>query len=94
MNNNTQFTKAVAAAAEGSLETPKVFVENGSEVDYFWYQLCVHQYNLRILATGMSMRGVKLKDLKGYYGLKGRTAKDCLFELEQLMAQYKATRPS
>jgi hypothetical protein len=41
------------------------------------------------MASGMKFKGVKFTDLKKYYGLKGRTAKDCLPQYEQIMSEYK-----
>ena len=35
-------------------------------------------------------RGIKFSDIKRYYGLKGRSAKDCLPQFEKIMADYKA----
>ena len=85
----TQFEQALAAAKAGQLQTPSVSHGN-KEVDYFGFQLAVHKHNLRILAAGMTMRGVKLKDLKQYYGLKGKTAKECLSQFEAIFDAYKA----
>ena len=76
--------------AAGTLQTPTVSIGDG-QVDYFGYQLAVHKYNLRIMAAGMLCRGVKLKDLKHYYGLKGKTAKDCLIQFETIVNNYKAS---
>lgn len=84
----TPFELAVLQAANGTLQTPYVGM-GGKQVDYFGYQLAVHRYNLRIMAAGMLCRGVKLKDLKHYYGLKGRTAADCLPQFETILEQYK-----
>ena len=85
----TQFEQAVQQAKAGQLETPVVFSGKG-EIDYFGYQLAVHKFNLSLMAKGIGSRGVKLKDLKAYYGLKGRTAKECLPQFEALMAKYRA----
>ena len=84
----TQFEEAVLKAEAGQLQTPSVNYE-GKNVDYFGYQLAVHHYNLKLMAKGLNFRGVKLKDLKAYYGLKGRTAADCLPQYEALMERYK-----
>jgi len=84
----TPFETAILQAVEGTLQTPTVSTGDG-QVDYFGYQLAVHKYNLRIMAAGMLCRGVKLKDLKHYYGLKGRTAKDCLVQFETIVNNYK-----
>lgn len=85
----TQFEQALVQAKAGQLRTPVVMTEKGI-VDYFGYQLAVHKFNLSLMAKGIGCRGVKLKDLKAYYGLKGRTAGDCLPQFEALVAKYKA----
>ena len=85
----TQFEQALQQAKAGQLQTPTVSTTQGN-VDYFGYQLAVHHFNLKIMSRGMTCRGIKLKDLKAYYGLKGRTAGDCLAQFEMLMAGYKA----
>ena len=86
----TQFEQAQQQVKDGTLQTPSVSTANGS-IDYFGYQLAVHKFNLSIMSKGMMCRGIKLKDLKAYYGLKGRTAADCLPQLEQLIENYKNT---
>lgn len=85
----TQFEQALQAAELGTLSTPTVSTSKGN-IDYFGYQLAVHKFNLSIMAKGMSCRGVKLRDLKAYYGLKGRTAADCLPQFIALMENYQA----
>ncbi len=85
----TQFEQALAAAKAGQLQTPSVS-HGKDQVDYFGYQLSVHKFNLRILAAGMKLRGLKLKDLKDYYGLKGKTAKECIPQFEAIFDAYKA----
>lgn len=87
--SESKFTKAVEQWLAGDLETPSVSV-SGKSIDYFGYQLAVHHFNLKIMAKGMSCRGVKLKDLKDYYGLKGRSAQDCLSQFEKIQEWYKA----
>ena len=84
----TQFEMAIAQAEKGNQETPIVSTSNGN-VDYFWYQISVHHFNLKILAKGMKFRNVKLSDLKKYYGLKGRTALDCLKQFETIVTFYR-----
>ena len=84
----TQFETAVQQARAGELSTPTVSMSNGN-VDYFWYQLSVHHYNLKLMSKGIMSRGVKLKDLKAYYGLKGRSAGDCLSQYEKIIIKYK-----
>lgn len=85
----TQFEQALQAVEMGTLSTPTVSTSKGN-VDYFGYQLAVHHFNLKIMSRGMTCRGVKLKDLKAYYGLTGRSAADCLPQFEALLANYKA----
>lgn len=85
----TPFEKAVQAVQYGSLQTPNVSVGT-KQIDYFKYQLATHKFNLSIMAKGMSFRGIKFKDLKNYYGLKGRTAKDALPEFVELMEKFLA----
>lgn len=63
----------------GTVKAPKVMVGNG-EIEFTKYHLAVHKYNLGIMKAGMTCRGIKLKDLKIYYGLKGKSAKDCYDE--------------
>lgn len=65
--------------ADGTINAPKVMYKNG-EIEFTRYQLAVHKYNLGIMKAGMTCRGIKLKDLKVYYGLKGKSAKDCYTE--------------
>ena len=84
----TQFQQALQQVEAKQLQTPEVSY-GGKKVDYFGYQLSVHLFNLKIMSKGMQCRGVKLKDLKAYYGLKGRTAADCLPQFEALIENYK-----
>ena len=84
----TPFEQAVLQVEAGELKTPTVSTGKGN-VDYFGYQLAVHKFNLSIMANGMTCRGVKLKDLKHYYGLKGRSASECLRQFIHLMDQYQ-----
>ena len=84
----TQFEQAILQVESGETRTPEVNY-GGKKVDYFSYQLAVHHFNLKLMAKGIQSRGVKLKDLKAYYGLKGRTAADCLPQYEALMERYK-----
>lgn len=86
----TNFEKALQQVNEGKLQTPSVSIGD-KQIDYFGYQLATHHYNLKLMSKGMQFKGIKLKDLKDYYGLKGRTASDCLPQFEKIMADYKAT---
>jgi len=84
----TKFEQAVQQVELGQLKTPTVATSEGN-IDYFGYQLAVHHFNLKLMAKGIQSRGINLKDLKAYYGLKGRTAADCLPQYEALMERYK-----
>ena len=86
----TPFQQAVLQVEAGNLQTPSVSY-SGKAVDYFKYQLAVHKFNLSIMSKGMTCRGVRLKDLKHYYGLKGRSAADCLPEFIKLMDNFLST---
>ena len=88
MNTKTPFQQAVEQARAGQLRTPEVIMEKG-KIDYFNYQLAVHKFNLSLMAKGIMSRGVKLSDLKKYYGLKGKTASDCLPQFLKLMDEYQ-----
>ena len=85
----TPFQQALQAAVNGTLKTPSVSTSEGN-IDYFGYQLAVHKYNLRIIALGMKCRGITFTQIKKYYGLKGRTAKECLPMFETIIEKYKA----
>lgn len=84
----TKFEQAILAVESGTLKTPTVATSEGN-IDYFGYQLAVHHFNLKLMSKGIQSRGIKLKDLKEYYGLKGRTAADCLPQYEALIERYK-----
>lgn len=88
----TPFQQALQQVEAGQLRTPSVSAGTG-QVDYFQYQLAVHHFNLKIMSRGMRVRGLKLKDLKNYYGLKGKTATECLAQFEELKAWYE-NRPA
>jgi len=63
----------------GTVKAPVVSYEN-NDIPYTKYILAVHKFNLGLMSKGMLVRGIKLKHLKDYYGLKGRSAKDCYDE--------------
>jgi hypothetical protein len=42
------------------------------------------------MAFGIKFREITFSQIKKYYGFRGRTAKDCLPQMEQLIANYKA----
>ena len=87
----TPFEQAVEHARLGQLQTPKVLM-GGKEMDYFAYQLAVHKFNLGIMANGMTCRGIKFTDIKKYYGLKGRSAKECMPDMVAIIEFYKSGR--
>ena len=84
----THFEQAQQQAELGQLQTPKVSTATG-EIPYFGYQLAVHIYNLKIMAAGMKCRGITFTQIKKYYGLKGRTAKDCVGQLEEIQMKWR-----
>ncbi len=84
----TPFQQAVQQVEAGKLQAPEVSM-SGSKINYFNYQLAVHKYNLSLMAKGLKFRGIKLSDLKHYYGLKGRTAADVLPQFLKLMDDYQ-----
>lgn len=84
----TPFEIAKEQINNGTLKTPSVS-SGDKKIDYLGYQLAVHQFNLSIMAKGMQVRGMKLKQIKDYYGLKGRSAKDCLPQFKAIFDEYK-----
>ena len=84
----TPFQQAVQSVVNGTLQVPSVSTTNGN-INYFGYQLAVHKYNLGIMSAGMTCRGITFTQIKKYYGLKGRTAKECLPQLAQIMESFK-----
>ena len=79
----TKFETLVQQVNEGSVQAPLVSYE-GKAVDFFKYQLATHHFYLKLMAKGIGNKQIKLKDLKDYYGLKGRTASDVLIQFEAL----------
>lgn len=85
----TQFEQALQQVKEQQLQTPNVMAE-GRKFDYFGYQLSVHHFNLKLMAKGMAFKGIKFTDIKRYYGLKGKSASECLPEFEAIVNNYKS----
>ena len=81
MQNLTPFQQAIMSVQNGTLETHSVNY-GSKEINYFAYQISVHHFYLKLMAKGIGNKQVKLKDLKNYYGLKGKTAKDVLGDFE------------
>jgi hypothetical protein len=84
----TPFEIAQEQVKNGELNTPSVSTKDGN-IDYFGYQLAVHKYNLGLMAKGINFRGITFTQIKKYYGLKGRSAKDCLEQFIQIVEDYK-----
>jgi len=84
----TQFQQSMLATEEGQQQVPTVVFE-GQTIPFHGYQLASHIYALKIMAIGMKMRGVTFTQIKKYYGLKGRTAKDCLPQLQAIQEMYR-----
>ena len=84
----TQFQQSMLATEEGSQRVPKVIYE-GREIPFAGYQLATHIYALKIMALGMKMRGVTFTQIKKFYGLKGKSAKDCIPQLQQIQNSYR-----
>jgi hypothetical protein len=85
----TPFETAQQQVKDKQLQTPSVSV-GAKPIDYFGYQLATHKFNLSLMAKGMGFRGITFTQIKKYYGLKGRSAADCLPQFEQIVADYKA----
>lgn len=84
----TQFQQSMLAAENGTQQVPKVIYE-GKEIPFAGYQLATHVYALRIMAIGMKMRGITFTQIKKYYGLTGKSAKECLPQLQAIQEMYR-----
>jgi hypothetical protein len=84
----TQFQQTMLAAENGTMQVPTVSTSEGS-IPFAGYQLAVHVYALKIMALGMKMRGVTFTQIKKYYGLSGKSAKECVPQLEQIQKAYR-----
>lgn len=73
----TTFQTAVDSWKAGKLQIPNVS-HGDRTINFFLYQLAIHKANLSLMAKGLKIPNIKLGDIKQYYGLKGRTAADCL----------------
>jgi hypothetical protein len=84
----TQFEIAQEQVKLGKLQTPSVSTSEGN-IDYFGYQLAVHKYQVSLMSKGIKpTRNWSMKPIKEYYGLKGRTAGDCLPQLLSIIDEY------
>ena len=84
----TQFQQSMLATEEGLQQVPKVVYE-GKQIPFAGYQLATHIYALKIMGMGMKMRGVTFTQIKKYYGLTGKSAKDCIPQLQQIQNAYR-----
>lgn len=84
----TQFQQTMLATENGTMQVPTVHTEGGT-IPFAGYQLATHVYALKIMALGMKMRGVTFTQIKKYYGLSGKSAKDCVPELEKIQKIYR-----
>jgi len=84
----TQFQQSMLATEEGQQQVPTVVFE-GQTIPFHGYQLATHIYALRIMAIGMKMRGITFTQIKKYYGLSGKSAKDCLPQLQAIQEKYR-----
>jgi len=84
----TQFQQTLLATENGTMQVPTVSTSEGS-IPFAGYQLAVHVYALKIMALGMKMRGVTFTQIKKYYGLPGKSAKECVPQLEQIQNTYR-----
>ena len=84
----TQFQQTMLATENGTMQVPTVHTEGGT-IPFAGYQLAAHVYALKIMALGMKMRGVTFTQIKKYYGLKGKSAKECIPQVEQIQNTYR-----
>ena len=84
----TQFQQTMLATENGTMQVPTVSTSEGT-IPFAGYQLATHVYALKIMALGMKMRGVTFTQIKKYYGLIGKSAKDCVPELEKIQKIYR-----
>jgi len=83
----TQFQQSMLATENGTQQVPTVVFE-GNEIPFAGYQLAAHVYALKIMGLGMKMRGITFTQIKKYYGLRGKSAKECLPELQKIQKIY------
>ena len=84
----TQFEQTMLAAENGTMQVPTVHTEGGT-IPFAGYQLATHVYALKIMGLGMKMRGVTFTQIKKYYGLSGKSAKECIPQLEAIQQKYR-----
>ena len=84
----TTFEQVQQQIATGQVRAPKVSYE-GKEMPFTGYQLAVHVFNLKGMALGLKFRGITFTQIKNYYGLTGRSAKDCIPQLEEIQKKFR-----
>ena len=82
----TPFEQAHQDWVDGKLQVPDVYVGDG-QLNYFLYQIAVHKYHLKLMSVGLKTN-VRLKDIRDYYGLKGRSGKDAYQSFIELIKSY------
>ena len=91
----TPFETVLVKLEIGIVKAPIVSFE-GKNVNPVIYQLASTKFQLSIASKGMiPHRGWRLKDTKNFYGLKGRTAEDCLKDfMENIFNVYMDKNPN
>lgn len=87
-NKPTPFERALEHVRQGKLHAPSVSMGK-TNIPYFKYQLATSHFHLKIMASGMKAKNVKLKNFKEYYGLTGKSAKECLIQFEEIKNKYE-----
>lgn len=74
----TPFEEVLAKLELGTITAPSVNFD-GKDINPVRYQLIGTKFQLGLASKNIiPHRGWKLKNIKAYYGLKGKTASDCL----------------
>lgn len=85
----TQFEKTLGAVRSGQLKPPSVSM-GAKQIDYIAFQLGCHYFNLKVMARGrLKFRSITFTQIKQYYGLKGRGAKDVLDQFKEIIKTYE-----
>jgi hypothetical protein len=83
----TPFEQAHQDWMEGKIQLPRVY-HGDSELNPFLYQIAVHKYYLKLMSVGIGTKQVKLSDIKKFYGIKGKSAKDVYNSFTELIKSY------
>jgi len=77
----TPFGEILEQSKQPNYNNLPVVIYDGKRISAIKYQLAISKMQLSLSAKGIQpFKNWKLKDHKNFYGLKGRTAKDCLEE--------------